>query len=272
MISLAEKFFNTAKAGKPQDAFACLDKLIEKDPFNPNHYIKKGDLHQKSGDACEAISLYHKAADLMMQSGFHKKAFAVLKIILRIDPADPAAVRNMGKVLAEIEAAERGLVPEQQDVSKALTKDSRDDSQSAFLSGLSNEELEVMLQAARIREYAVGDTVIKEGEPGDSIFVIKEGKVRVTSFFMGKQIELAVLKRKCDIFGEASFLTGRPRTASVIASEYLVVYEIGRQKLEDIIALKPKITEYLNEIYHVRVIETINAVKEKTIMRCEASC
>lgn len=272
MINLAEKFFNAAKAGKSQDAFSCVNKLIEKDPFNPNHYIKKGDLHQKNGDVSEAVSLYHKAADLMIQNGFHKKAFAVLKIILRIDPADPAAMLNMRKVFTEIEANERSLAPEQQDVFRVGTKDSRDNSQCAFLTGLSNEELGAMLQAAEIREYATGDTVIKEGESGDSVYIIKEGKVRVTSFFTGRQIELAVLQRRCDIFGEASFLTGRPRTASVIASEHLVVYEISRQKLEDIIAIKPKITEYLNEIYHVRVIETINVVKKQSIMRCEASC
>lgn len=265
MLNLYEKFFNAVKTGKSEDAASSIDKLIESDPLNPNHYIKKGDICQKNGNAGDAVSSYHKAADLMIQHGFHKKAFAVLKIILRIDPADQIATRNMENVLAEIEAAERDFSAEHGCVNRSITEDSQESSRCMLFPGLTNKETKEILDKAEIKEYADDETVIKEGEAGDSIYVLKEGKARVVSFFMGRQIELAVLHQKGDIFGEASFLTGRPRTASVIADGALVVYEISRPKLEDILELKPKITEHLNELYHVRVIETINKVKEKTV-------
>lgn len=265
MLNLYEKFFNAVNTGKSKDAASSIDNLIESDPLNPNHYIKKGDIYQKDGNAGEAVSSYHKAADLMMQHGFHKKAFAVLKIILRLDPADQAAMRNMGKVLAEIEASERNFTPEHSCVNRDSTEDSQDGSQCALFAGLTSEETREILDRAEIKEYADGEAVIKEGESGDSMYVLKEGKARVISFFMGTQVELAVLHRRGDIFGEASFLTGRARTASVIADGALVVYEVSRQKLEGIIGLKPKITEHLNELYHVRVIETMNKVKGKTV-------
>lgn len=264
MVNLYEKFFNAVRTGKPEDASLSIDKLIESDPLNPNHYIKKGDLYQKKGSAFEAVNVYHKAADLMIQQGFHKKALAVLKIILRIDPADQIALYNMGKVLSDVEASERLCMRESGGECRDIAEYLQDVYRGVFFTGLTSEEIGEILDRAQIKQYEDGEAVLREGDSGDSFYVIKEGHARVISFFMGKQIELAVLKRRGDVFGEASFLTGRPRSASVIAAGELLVCEFSRQTLEGIIKRKPKITEYLNEIYHVRVIETINKVKGKT--------
>ena len=60
--------------------------------------------------------------------------------------------------------------------------------------------------------YTAGDTIIRQGEHGDRMFLIAEGEVRI---HRGETV-LAVLKAQ-DYFGEMSILDGEPRSASATA-------------------------------------------------------
>lgn len=262
MKSVFQKIFNAIGIREVNDATLCSFKSVEGNDVNPNYFIRRGDSYQREGNPVEAIRSYHKAADLMIRSGFFKKALAVLKIILRIDPADQAARHSMERILSEVVAAENNLHLSSADCGtrRDAPVDLRDADQETLFSAFTAKEIKEIFARVQTKEYTGGEIVIREGDSGDSIYVIKEGKARVVSFFTGRHIELAVLKSG-DVFGEASFLTGRTRTASVMAVERMLAYEITRQDLEDIIERRAEIMEYLNEIYHVRVADTINKVK-----------
>ncbi len=66
-----------------------------------------------------------------------------------------------------------------------------------------------------------------------------------------------------DLFGEVAFLTGRPRTASVIAGGTLKVYEIGRMDIERIIESDPMVLSRLGEFFERRVKDTIKKVSKR---------
>lgn len=131
-----------------------------------------------------------------------------------------------------------------------------------LFSNFSKEEFEKIIEMAETLSYEDGKTAVEEGDTGDSIFIIKDGSAKVIAHILGKTIELATLKEG-DVFGEVAFLTGRPRTASVIAQGRLKVIEINRLLLEDAIEKNPKILDTLQDFYHSRVQETIKKVKEK---------
>jgi CRP/FNR family transcriptional regulator, cyclic AMP receptor protein len=72
-------------------------------------------------------------------------------------------------------------------------------------------------------EYDAGDTVIQEGEPGDSFFVTVSGQAKVLSG--GKTLHKLI---PGDHFGEISLLDGRPRSASVVAETPLSLLRLPR--------------------------------------------
>jgi CRP/FNR family cyclic AMP-dependent transcriptional regulator len=72
-------------------------------------------------------------------------------------------------------------------------------------------------------EYNSGDTVIQEGEPGDSFFVTVSGQAKVVSG--GKTLHRLI---PGDHFGEISLLDGRPRSASVVAETPLSLLRLTR--------------------------------------------
>jgi diguanylate cyclase (GGDEF)-like protein len=85
---------------------------------------------------------------------------------------------------------------------------------------LSRAELEQVVQGAREHTYPAGHAIIDEGETDHRVFVVLAGRVRVVEA-MPEVLAEAVLGGlgEGDIFGELSAITGRPRSATVLALE-----------------------------------------------------
>ena len=66
------------------------------------------------------------------------------------------------------------------------------------------------------RVYGNGDTIIREGDAGSSMYVIQEGEVEVIRSCQGYTVQLAVLGEG-DIFGELSLFGDAKRSATVRA-------------------------------------------------------
>lgn len=314
--NLFGKVFTAIKTDKLSDAASSIDKLIDKNPSNPNNYIKKGDVFQKNGDGNKAVEEYHKAADFLLKQGFLKKALVVYKLITRIDPDDAKASANIEKILSELQSPktvtdmkttpvqdaltemlgpeltsdggieeidisaggetygsidddkpDEGIslsASEAEDLKHETDEDALEISRNDFFKPFSNEEVKEIFRMAEVRLYNSRNMVVTEGDSGDSIYVIKDGNANVVSHILGRVIQLATLSRG-DVFGEVAFLTGRTRTASVIADGSLVVYELNRLLIENMIEQRPEIMDYLNDIYHIRVKETIKKVKDGNI-------
>jgi CRP/FNR family transcriptional regulator, cyclic AMP receptor protein len=85
---------------------------------------------------------------------------------------------------------------------------------------LAERDLEQLAQVAVPRTYEAGEAVFREGDSGDTCYVIREGAVRVTRRHSdGRVITLAEL-RPGDIFGELAMFGGETRSASVEALEH----------------------------------------------------
>jgi small-conductance mechanosensitive channel/CRP-like cAMP-binding protein len=88
---------------------------------------------------------------------------------------------------------------------------------------LSDEQRRTIAARTRTAVYANGETIVREGQPGESMFVVCSGRAAVVLQASGK--EVAVIQ-KGGYFGEMSLLTGDPRSASVVARGDVVVLEI----------------------------------------------
>lgn len=132
----------------------------------------------------------------------------------------------------------------------------------AFLKYLPDEEREEVLNRTKQKTFSAGEEIIREGEHGDSVFIIRSGTAKVTVNILNKEIELATLKTG-DIFGEVAFLTGRPRTASVMAIDDIEVVEFNREILEDILNKHPESVKELEDFYQYHFQDTLEKVRRK---------
>ena len=84
------------------------------------------------------------------------------------------------------------------------------------------------------------ELIVKEGDPGDFMFIIVEGKVKVLLKRGKKEIVLATLE-KGNFFGEMSLFAGNPRSASVKALTNLKLLKITRKDINELSESNPKI-------------------------------
>ncbi|MDI6753119.1 MAG: cyclic nucleotide-binding domain-containing protein [Thermodesulfobacteriota bacterium] len=122
------------------------------------------------------------------------------------------------------------------------------------------QERKQILGKLQMEEFPVGATVLEEGAPGDSLYIIKKGRVEVfTLDLKGDPLPLARLQEG-DFFGEISLLTGRPRTASVKVLQSAELLRLAKDDFDHIISNHPEIRQILEESLHLRLGEKMKAL------------
>jgi len=106
---------------------------------------------------------------------------------------------------------------------------------------LQTRELAAIASIAVHETYSPGTTIIVEGEPGESLFLILRGKVSVIKG-LGTPQELFLAELgPGEFFGEMSLFDREPRSASVLAVEETEVLELDKFQFEEIMRQFPKI-------------------------------
>ena len=106
---------------------------------------------------------------------------------------------------------------------------------------LSDEARSRLSAGVRERRFAAGETVVREGDRGSSMFIVESGRLAVSAHgTVGQSQKLAVLEPG-SAFGEISLLTGDPRTATVRALTEATLLEIDKATLSPILRENPSI-------------------------------
>jgi CRP-like cAMP-binding protein len=106
--------------------------------------------------------------------------------------------------------------------------------------GLSDEQLARFIEYVEVKQAKQFSEVVRQGEPGDSFFMILQGEVRVRMMIQGKESVLAVLSVG-DFFGEVSLFDHGPRSADVVANEDSVLIRMGAGPLEKMVQEAPAV-------------------------------
>ncbi|MFN2515814.1 MAG: cyclic nucleotide-binding domain-containing protein [Pyrinomonadaceae bacterium] len=112
---------------------------------------------------------------------------------------------------------------------------------------LSTEETTILAQAATSHIFAQGETVIRAGDPGSSMFVVHNGRVSVQVTENRRSRAVATLSEGA-FFGEMALFTGEPRTANIVALEETEVLEIGHGAMKRVFDTNPDLVESLSHI------------------------
>ncbi len=124
---------------------------------------------------------------------------------------------------------------------------------SALFSGMDTAEVRSIAQIAEEFAVAAGDTVVRENDIGDAMYVIKAGEVQVVKGLAeGACVTLASLSAG-DCFGDMSVFDAEMRSASVVAQTDCSLLKIGSNEIMDVIQENPSIAVELLKIFIQRL-------------------
>jgi MFS superfamily sulfate permease-like transporter len=161
-----------------------------------------------------------------------------------------------------VEWAERTILEERGFVETAVV------SLVAFplLEGLSQAELRRIEHHFVRRECAAGEVLFQENDPGDRLCLLASGAVEISILVPGGARARIRTFAEGSLFGEATLLDGRPRSATAQAVVPTVVYELSRAALSDIEAHEPEIAirlmTNLAKLLSIRMRETNEILRQ----------
>lgn len=115
---------------------------------------------------------------------------------------------------------------------------------------LPGEELAQIADIAEEVPVGAGDVVFAEGDPGEALYIVVEGRVQVLK---GDRKLAELGEREC--FGEMSVLDSEPRSATVSAVTEAMLLKIGREEFKDILGERPEIAAGIMKVLSRRLRE-----------------
>jgi len=240
-----QRFINTGELAKALEAFK---QLAEVNPGDLQVQVQIGDLLRKVGREAESLIRYKYVLPAYVKKGLFLQAIALGKLILKIEPDDEETLQ----VLKDLSSRKADLLSQ---------KEVKGTSVPLLFADLSEEEFQQVL--ARIKSYQVDKEglICKEGEKGDSIYVVTQGKVGIYKYTIKEKKEVLLNTLEAgDFFGEFSFFSHQRRSASARALTDVSLLEMTQEDFDEIKRVYPNIAEVLMTLYKKRVVDTILAL------------
>ncbi len=118
---------------------------------------------------------------------------------------------------------------------------------------LDDESLRELSAVARKRVFRQGEVIFHRDDPGQVLYIVKEGKVKIALTSPdGQEVSLTVFGAG-ECFGELSILDGEPRSADAIALERVELYALQRQDFVNVVMNHPKIAVQVMKVISQRL-------------------
>jgi CRP/FNR family cyclic AMP-dependent transcriptional regulator len=110
-----------------------------------------------------------------------------------------------------------------------------------LFSGLQRDEIQKFADLTRERSYPKGSVILFQDDPGDSLFVLRAGRVKVVLIGEdGREVILGVLEPGAH-FGELALIDDQPRSAHVIAMEDAQLLILRREDFRRRVEANPSV-------------------------------
>ncbi len=106
-----------------------------------------------------------------------------------------------------------------------------------FFDGLTHEALQMIAGLAAEESHATGTRIFQYGDPGDKLFIILDGKVRISREVSGMGEEALAVLGPGEVFGEMALLDESPRSADARAHERCRLLVIQKEAFDDLLFL-----------------------------------
>ena len=136
--------------------------------------------------------------------------------------------------------------------------------------GLERVTIERIASLASRRTYKSDSVVFMRGDPGDALYGVVTGRVRISASAPGgKEISLNVMDPG-DAFGEIALLDGRPRTAAATTLAPTELIVIRRDQFLELLQREPKLAVHLIELLCKRVRWTSEQMEDSSLLSAPA--
>jgi len=232
-------------------AVPLLKREHEKYPSNPRIRLQYADALAGATMLEEAVTQYEATAKYYDDNGLTVQAIAVRKKSEKVQDQLGA------KAPQEAAAAAAGVA------GKTEPLFTRPVPKSPLFEVLTDEERQAIVREMEIETHDEGSVIITEGDPGTSMYLIVSGEVKVYTRGSGNSGSVYLAKLgEGDFFGEVSVLTGKPRTATITASQRTELLRLDKEKLDATLVRYPGIRKVLDDFYKKRAKHTVEAMIE----------
>ncbi len=114
-----------------------------------------------------------------------------------------------------------------------------------LFAGLDEADLDSLRRVVRPRRFRRGEVVFHLGDPGDALFVVSSGAIKITLPSEGGEEAILATLRPGDFFGELALLDGAPRSATAVALEPTETLVLPRERFRELVATQPAIRDAL---------------------------
>jgi tetratricopeptide (TPR) repeat protein len=273
--------------GQYAKAIKIIHKHLREEPKSVHLRKLLADVLVRDGQKRRAIEVLEGLVQEFSSEGFVAKAIAVLKKIQRIDPEQSDAEEMLDTLVkirskdvfpltppapaAEVRmpkprrpkkpkkppmAADEGLVTSVIMPSEFWFEEAAEGRDgfnwSPLFNDFSKPELAAMIGGLKLMVKKSGSIVYTEGEPGDSLFVLSSGSIRVyRRDELGHNDQVAVLNEG-EVFGTPSVLFGKPRNRTIIALNECELLELDKATFDGIVRSHPRVAELVQELHDQR--------------------
>jgi CPA1 family monovalent cation:H+ antiporter len=195
--------------------------------------------------------------DLQEQLGWRLVLLAELASIERLARAGTIPPPVADRLTTDLESEMRDLG--RREISKLKTEPEELLRSVPFLRDLPAEDFAVLAARLHPQTVAAHEVVFEEGDPGDALYIIARGVVRISRREDNIWRHIASLMAG-NFFGEGSLLDRRPRNATVTAITPCALYKLRRKDLEVLVEVYPNIRHALQKENERRKKENADSV------------
>ncbi|MGC4121773.1 MAG: cyclic nucleotide-binding domain-containing protein [Myxococcales bacterium] len=280
--------------GKVDGALKEFQRALQLAPDDVAARKKVAEILARLGRNQEAIAQYQHLAGKYAADGLLVQAIAVNKAILQLDPGHRQVQETLAGLYARKDEGDKSWV---QKIPASMTAalDVRhvrgprpavidlpeaEESMKIERSAIDTQEVDIEIDTARlpatplfselprdvfmallsevqIRAFAPGQVLVREGDPGDAMYVVAHGEVDVVRH-LGTPEQKAVLSmREGTFFGEIALVTRAARLASVVARTECELLEVNKAVLEKIVGRFPDFTRTVQHFCKERLLANL---------------
>lgn len=245
-------------AGNLEAALAAFQQVARALPGEPLWRQKVAEVLQRLGRKGEAIAEYQATAEEWARTGWMLRAIALCKVILQLDAGHTRTQSLLADLYAR-RAQARPAVGSEPTVAPVAAAPMEALKLPPFplFSALAHDVFLELLAGLERRVFQPGDLIVREGEPGHSMFVIVEGGADVVRQGEEGQGTTVAHMGEGEFFGEIALVAEARRLATVVASGRTVLLEVTREKMAEIIARHPSVGEVVQEFYRERLLRNV---------------
>ena len=129
----------------------------------------------------------------------------------------------------------------------------------SLLGGVPREDIDIFIENFVERSYSAGETIFEEGDIGNEMYFIEEGRVRIVGSYKITKKVLAIYE-KGDFFGEMILFGGKTRSAAAVAIGTTQLLPVTKDTLASQIQNRPEIAIALLETLSKRIRNDVQTI------------